>query len=405
MGIAIADPPLRRLGEEYDLAIIGAGPVGLALAIETARAGLSTLVLDRRPPLATDAKVRPQLLVARAGDLAHLARLGVDLEDPRVVSRLHSRCEGDLASGRTIRGVVQGPRVPEPARDLWALATQPPYALVPIGRLQQALLARAELHGATVAYGCEVTRLRRHARSVSLQCADGTTARAAMVVVATGAARPLIASMVRGVTLVEGVNRRLIAGLFATAGKHGTWTRQELPIPGFSEPVRCTVLQTPEEAGAGTALLVDPRIGGTPSVERLHQGFATAARAHGLADAPALLAPMVFTTSATALSRRFLGGDGRAPIVIAGDAAQTGHVFSGQTCFVNVALALGLADQLRTARAALLDRRVNAPELLAALAAYDAQSAAGAGILARNSLRHTTAHPAGAWALAGVARA
>lgn len=405
MAIATAHPLLVRLDEEYDLAIIGAGPVGLALAIETARAGFSTLVLDRRPPLATDAQVRPQLLVARAGDLAHLARLGVDLEDPRVVSRLHSRCEGDLASGYTVRGDVQGPRVPPPARDLWALASQPPFALVPIGRLQHALLAEAEAHGATVAYGCEVTRLRRHARSVSLRCADGTTARAAMVVIATGAARPLIASILRDVPSLAGVQRRLVAGLFATTGTRGTWTRQELPIPGFDEPVRCTVLQTPEEAEAGTALLVDPRIEGPPSIERLRQGFATAARAHGLADAPCLAPPIVFTTAATSLSRRFIGGDGRAPIVIAGDAAQTGHVFSGQTCFVNVALALGLADRLREARAALVDRAVNAPVLRHALERYDAESAIGAEILARNSVRHTTTHPAGAWALAGVARA
>ncbi len=405
MGIAIAYPPRRVLGEEFDLAIIGAGPVGLALAIETARAGLKALILDRRPPLATDAQVRPQLLVARAGDLAHLARLGVDIEDPRVVSRLHSRCEGDLASGRIIRGDVQGPRVPEPPRDLWALASQPPFALVPIGRLQQALLARATSFGASVAYGCEVTRLRRHARSVSLQCADGTTARAAMVVIATGAARPLIASILRDATLVEGVQRRLIAGLFATTGKRGTWTRQELPVRGFDEPVRCTVLQTPEESGAGTALLVDPRIAGTPSIERLRQGFATAAQAHGLEGVPCILPPMVFTTAATTLPNRFIGGDGRAPIVIAGDAAQTGHVFSGQTCFVNVALALGLGDLLRQARSALADRIVNSPELLHALRRYDAQSEIGATILARNSLRHTTAHRAGAWALAGVARA
>ncbi|MBL9018439.1 MAG: FAD-dependent monooxygenase, partial [Myxococcales bacterium] len=175
---------------EYDLAIIGAGPVGLALAIETSRLGLTTLVVDRRPPLAEDAKVRPQLLVARAGDLANLMALGVALDDPRVVSRLEVRCEGDLGSGRIVRGELITRRgEPELARDLWELASQPPLALVPIGRLQQALLARALAHGATVAYGCDVVRLRRHARGVSLVCAEGQTARAAMAVITTGAGR------------------------------------------------------------------------------------------------------------------------------------------------------------------------------------------------------------------------
>jgi len=398
MGIAI-------FSLEYDLAIVGAGPVGLALAIESSRLGLNTLILDRRPPLTEDAKVRPQLLVARSGDLAHLARLGLDLDDPRVVSPLASRCEGDLASGRTVRGEVLASRGPELPRDLWELASQPPHALVPIGRLQQALLARALAHGATIAYGCDVIRVRRHARNVSLQCADGANVRAAMVVIATGAARPLIASILRDTQVFEGVQRRLIAGLFTTTGQHARWARVELPVRGFDEPVRTTLLQTSEQAGAGTALLVDPRIAGTASLDRLHQGFATAAQAHGLDGVPYLAAPQVFTTSATALGHRFIGGDGRAPIVIAGDAAQTGHVFSGQTCFVNVALALKLADQLRAAREALVDRRVNAPELLHALRAYDAQSALGAAILARASHRHTTAHRAGAWALAGVARA
>ena len=47
MGSAQPPPPIRAFGtQEYDVAIIGAGPVGLALAIETARSGLTTLVVD-----------------------------------------------------------------------------------------------------------------------------------------------------------------------------------------------------------------------------------------------------------------------------------------------------------------------------------------------------------------------
>lgn len=391
---------------EYDLAIIGAGPVGLALAIETSRLGLTTLVVDRRPPLHQDLKARPQLLVARAGDLAHLHRLGVALDDPRVVSRLDVRCEGDLASGRIVRGELIAPRGEPPlARDLWELASQPPLALVPIGRLQQALLARAQVHGAVVAYGCDVVRLRRHARGVSLVCADGQTARAAMAVITTGAGRSLAQTILRDGTPSEGIARRLIAGLFAIGGKRAQWTRVELPVRGFDEPVRTTVLQTPEAASAGTALLVDPRIAGTPSLDRLQQGFATAAQAHGLEGAPMLATPMVFATSATALPHRFVGGDGRAPVVVAGDAAQTGHVFSGQTCFINIALARDLAAELGKARGSIQDRALSAPELLAALRRYDAQSAIGAAILARNSQRHVTTHRPGSWALAGVARA
>jgi hypothetical protein len=91
--------------------------------------------------------------------------------------------------------------------------------------------------------------------------------------------------------------------------------------------------------------------------------------------------------------------------VIAGDAAQTGHVFSGQTCFVNLALAMRLAEELRGARKAIADRKVNDPTLARALGRYNGQSEIGSAILAQNSARHYAAHQPGGWALAGVARA
>jgi 2-polyprenyl-6-methoxyphenol hydroxylase-like FAD-dependent oxidoreductase len=101
------EPPLTPQLREHDVAIVGAGPVGLAIAIELARLGLDVLVLDRRPPLARDARARPQLLVARSGDLAHLARLGVDVRDENLVSLLATRSERDLASGTVVTGEVR----------------------------------------------------------------------------------------------------------------------------------------------------------------------------------------------------------------------------------------------------------------------------------------------------------
>jgi 2-polyprenyl-6-methoxyphenol hydroxylase-like FAD-dependent oxidoreductase len=382
----------------YDAIIIGAGPVGLAIAIELARRDLAVLVLDRRPPLASDARVRPQLLVARAGDLAALAHLGLDVEDDWLVSLLASRTEADLATGRTIRGDVLAPRaqLTRPT-DLWALARQPPLALVPIGRLQLRLLEQAERAGAEVRYGCEVTKLRRHARAVSLTCADGQTELAAIAIIATGAARALIG----GTSVTNSPDQRLLSGVFATSGPRATWLRAEVPVAGHARPVRCTMLQTP---AAGTALLVDPQLAGDASPEQLHRCFDAVATSTGLAGAPFLAAPQVFTTAVSTVTKRSLAGDGRAPVVIAGDAAQTGHVFSGSTCFVNLALALGLCDQLAGAKTALIDRAVGSPALLRALARYDRQSELGAAILAQASARHTTTHP-GQWALAGVARA
>lgn len=407
--MASAQPPPRAIaGQELDVVIIGAGPVGLALAIETARSGLATLVVDRRPPLAEDMRVRPQLLVARRGDLAHLVHLGVDVRDPHTVSLLETRCEGDHASGRIVRGDVVTLRgEPQRASDLWALAAQPPFALVPIGRLQQTLLERALAHGAVVHYGCDVTRVRRHARFASLTCADGTSVRAAMIIIATGAARPLIDTVVPSSGAAQGQAQRLVAGMFDTAEKRtrGQWIRVELPVRGYAQAARCTILQTPTEAKAGTAVLVAPQVTGLPTEEQLLECFAAAAHAYGLAGERSVVPPMMFDTSVTTLTKRFVAGDGRAPVVVAGDAAQTGHVFSGQTCFVNLALALGLGEQLRAAHRAVKERRVNDDGLVHALAQYDHQSEIGAAILARISQRHYTKHRAGAWAHAGIARA
>lgn len=391
--------PSPQLEREHDVAIIGAGPIGLAIATQLARTGLDVLVVDRRA--ADDAHVRAQLLVARAGDLANLARVGVDTDDPQTVTMLATRVETDLASGTVIRGDVTPPRAPA-AVDLWTLASQPPLALVPIGRLQAALLERAREQAVTTRYGCQVTKLRRHARHVSLACADGTTARAALAIVATGAARSLVASLRGFGDARQSAAARMIAGLFAANADQGRWLRAELPVPGFARTARCTMLQT---TSAGTALLVDPQLaeGATPA--QLHHHFDTAARAHGLAGAPCIVEPQIFATAVTEMPVRFVGLDGRAPVLIAGDAAQTGHVFSGQTCFVNLALALRLCEELRHARRALVERALGDASIERALWRYNAQSEIGAAILARSSARHYAAHQAGAWALAGVARA
>jgi hypothetical protein len=208
--------------------------------------------------------------------------------------------------------------------------------------------------------------------------------------------------VIGGMQVVNAPDQRLLAGVFDASGDQAAWLRVEVPVTGNPRAVRCTMLQTP---AAGTALLVDPQLGGEAKPEQLHRCFDAAATTTGLAGAPFLAAPQVFTTAVSTVTKRSLAGDGRAPVVIAGDAAQTGHVFSGSTCFVNLALALGLCDQLAGAKTALIDRAVGSPALLRALARYERQSELGAAILAQASARHATPLAAGKWALAGVARA
>jgi 2-polyprenyl-6-methoxyphenol hydroxylase-like FAD-dependent oxidoreductase len=391
----------RTLGrEEFDVAVVGAGPVGLAIAIELARFELNVLVVDRRDEV--DVSARPQLLVARAGDLANLEHLGVPIDDPWTVTMLEQRVETDLASGKVVRGDVDPPGAPAPTQDLRTLASQPPIALVPIGRLQDALLHRAAISNVTTRYGCTVTRLRRHARYVSITCDDGSTVRATIAIIATGAARPLI-STVRGFgDAAQSASARMIAGLFEVNAERGRWVRVEVPVSGNTPPARCTLLQT---TSAGTALLVDPQLHANATPAQVQDHYDASARALGLGGASSLFKPQIFSTALATMTTRFIGLDGRAPILVAGDAAQTGHVFSGQTCFVNLALALRLCEELRHAKRAVTERKVNDPALARALGRYHTQSELGAAILARSSARHFAAHGPGAWALAGVARA
>lgn len=369
--------------------------MGLAIAIELARAELRVLLVERRAR--DDADARPQLLVARAGDLANLAQLGVG----GLVTMLETRVEKDYASGTTLRGDVDPPTW-APPQDLRTLAAQRPIALVPIGQLQAALMHEAEGLGITTVYDCQVTQLRRHAERVSLQCADGSSLVAAIAIVATGAARSLIARVSGFAPPTHATSARMIAALFGANGDAGRWVRAELPVPGNVAPTRCTFLQT---RSAGTALLVDPQLASDASLDQVHHTFAEAARVHGLAGERYIAAPQVFMTSLTKMHTRYVGLDGRAPIIIAGDAAQTGHVFSGQTCFVNLALAIGLCKELRAAKAAIVERLPSDPAIARMLGRYDAQSELGASILARASARHYAAHAPGRWALAGVARA
>jgi 2-polyprenyl-6-methoxyphenol hydroxylase-like FAD-dependent oxidoreductase len=269
------------------VAIIGAGPVGLAIAIELARFELNVLVVDRRP--AEDASVRPQLLVARGGDLANLEHLGIDIHDPWTVTMLRTRVERDLASGTMIRGEVSPPGAPAPAQDLWTLASQPPLALVPIGRLQDALLERA-IRRVTTRFGCDVTRLRQHARHVSITCADGSSARATLAIVATGAARPLIGTA-RARRCQNAASTRMIAGLFAANSDRGRWVLRR----ATGSRLRAAVaLHAAADDVCRNRALVDPQLAANATPEQMQQHYDAAARVHGLEGAPCLVKPRIF---------------------------------------------------------------------------------------------------------------
>jgi chitinase len=94
----------------------------------------------------------------------------------------------------------------------------------------------------------------------------------------------------------------------------------------------------------------------------------------------------------TSATRRVVTGDGRAPVLTAGDAAQTGHVFTGLNCFVNLLLASKLATGLCRAGDAIAAGRLRAPALIDAFEAYERASEHGVRVLSQASWPHFARH-------------
>lgn len=378
----------------YDIAVIGAGPVGLAIASELALLGFDVLVVDRRPPLAQDTGVRAQLLVARANDLANLADLGIDVSDRSLVSPISLRRHLDLFTGDSHTVEVSDRERNAHDGAVFGSAYQPPVALVPIGRLQRALLAQATDNGATVLYNCKVTRIKRHARFASLQLDDAPPLRAKLAIVATGAARALVS---RNRTVCR--QRTMIAGVFAHNAPTAQWTRAEIRMTATGSPVRCTMLATGADTAAGTALLVDAPLDREASSKLLRRYFDVVADELGCDHRDFRAPPQVFGTAITWVDQRVVSGDNRAPVLIAGDAAQTGHVFTGLNCFVNLEAAIDLCQRLAPARDALLSGKLTAPALTRALDQHQLGCEQAAAVLTNTSRPHFTAANPGTWAL------
>lgn len=361
------------------------------LAIRAAEVGARVVVLDRRD----EGVARPQLLVARPGDLARLASLGLDIGDADLVAPIAVRSGRDRITDRRGDAEVDPRLVEEPeASTIYDLAFERPVALIAIERLQAALAAEARARGVEFRYNAEVSRVRRHARCSSVDAGEGSV-RGRLVCLATGAAGHLVPPALARAER-SGPASKLIAGVIDRRVDRGRWMRTELDTAGGR--LRCVLLGS---ITAGVALLVEAPDVHHPSVRQLERCFRIARRHHGLDGARYAIRPQVFETGARALVRRVIAGDNRAPMLIAGDAAQSGHVFSGLTCFVNVAIADRLGGLLTPALEALAEGRVNDPRIAELGAAYETLARVGARELEVASRRSD--RTAGGWALGGVA--
>jgi 2-polyprenyl-6-methoxyphenol hydroxylase-like FAD-dependent oxidoreductase len=260
---------------------------------------------------------------------------------------------------------------------------------VPIGALQLTLLELATDLDVSVRYDAEIVKVHRHRWGCSLQLADGPSLRAGLAIVTTGAGRALVDAP----AFIVGGFRRLIGGVFIDSAEAGQWVRMELPVSGFRQPIRFTALYG---GPIGTALIVDGPLSSSHSDRSLRSFFRLVAEHLKLDELAA--DPLIFRTQVSALTRRTIEGDGKAPVIIAGDAAQTGHVFTGQVGMFNLALGLRLAELLDGARTEIVQRAWADPALLNALERYDRRSDLVATVFRQSSAPHLERRGLGQWA-------
>ncbi|MFI5980048.1 FAD-dependent monooxygenase [Streptomyces sp. NPDC051555] len=161
-----------------DVLVVGAGPTGLALALDLTRRGVRALVLERADALFPGSRgkgVQPRTLEV--------------LDDFGVVDAVLAD-SGNAPMGRIWQGGnpvgehdmlgdgdIDGPTDAEPHRRA---------RLIPQWRTQEILFARLTEIGGRVAFGVELIGLDQDADGVDAHLADGATLRAAYLVAADG---------------------------------------------------------------------------------------------------------------------------------------------------------------------------------------------------------------------------
>ncbi len=289
---------------QVDLAIVGAGPAGLAAAIAARHAGLSTLVLERRqPPL--DKACGEGLMPAGA---RLLEALGVQLPALR-----HSAFAGVC--------FVDGPRRAEgrvagvPGRGIRRTA------------LAEALRRRATELGVELRFGCAATAVASNRHGVELEWAGGAVA-ARWLVAADGLHSPL--------------RRQLgLDGPRAAARRFGV--RRHFAVRPWSELVEvhfgagAEAYVTPVGDEVSVALLFSER---APGFDALLAGFPElAARLAGARTTSEARGAGPFLQQA----RRIV--DGR--VVLLGDAAGYVDAITGEGLTLALRSAVALVEILR----------------------------------------------------------
>ncbi|MDE2148373.1 MAG: UbiH/UbiF/VisC/COQ6 family ubiquinone biosynthesis hydroxylase [Gammaproteobacteria bacterium] len=307
-----------------DLAVAGAGPVGLALALAGVEAGFTVRVLDRAAPTVSDAEERRYYALSPAS-VAWLRSLGAGdaLRDACPYSHM-TVWENDPRHGLEFDAGDVGR-----AELGW---------IVGHGALLGTLLRR--LPSQVLCAGAELVSMQRQARGLTLQCAGGLQLRARLAVAADGAESSL--RRLSGLVAVGWDYDQL--GLVANvrpqrSHRHTAWQRFLPSGPLALLPLadgRCSIVWSADSSLAKSLLTLDDGA----FAQRLTEA-SQSRLGEIVAVGPRLAFPLRLRHAP------LYAADG---IALVGDAAHVVHPLAGQGLNLGLADATALIETLVEAR-------------------------------------------------------